>query len=908
MKIDEYVIYENEGPDDEDDESDNSVNLDMDNDEEFTEKSKKNEKKSKFTTKYLKKNERIINFPMKNCLICSKDQSGNNEFLNFKSIEDFLNYLKKTYDLNDPAINTEVEEYQANKNAFRDYFKNFHKHYNSDYVFKSIKYFCKTCFNHNLITKNGFDNLFTALHVSTTPNNTTNVHKKVDYTQQKPNKVPLENKTSNKEINIFFSTNPSKSAQNYNNIVQIPSETNINSIKHNHNDSVTNKLINDLTVKKDTKDIKLIETCDRLELNPEIKLNERDNNIGNNNINKIIEIISSNNKPINNNFPSNNQPNLNNNNTNPLLKLLNIMNPNAQNSNPSNNNNLIMNNPLINQLNNAQSSLPAMPSCPMNNNNNVSSLVNILQNLNSNPQLQPNNSNSNNVLFPQMNAVNNNAANLNNLNPPNLNCNQQSQNLNHITNNIGKLVEIISQYNQKHLNQNASMLSNINSLVNTMSNIAPLESKTTNTQSKIEAAPQESIKDNTGEKKDNRQENYENNINNEHNHLTNEEKKDISGLLLNFDASKNNLSSYMFNVLDELKKQIYSIQYYSLVQKLFISYIFKNLDIFIEQLANNQALNNLNSNNLFKGMGNPLFNNYGENMNSLSDQLSLLKKIAENLALNQMNNPLLNSSNLEELNTILGNTNPMGQFNQAVNNSLNQNNINFNNVNSLLNIPIHNNPPNNSFNNIPAPLNSVGNVNPIKNNQNISTIFNKEGKNTDNINNANSINTPNNLNNQIPNLSSNNNNNQYQPINNNNQFHPQNNNMIDQILKGMKIQPQTHNPNSSHGQIIMPINIETTSTNIIQNPASQMYSLSNNQQQQPMNNNPSMLGNINNNAMSHNSLLFQLNSMMNPNGSNNGFGQSNLMNNPNLMNLLLQSNPNNITSQYPNNNNSNQKF
>jgi len=779
----------------------------------------------------------------------------------------------------------------------------------------------------------------------------------VDHSQ-KPIKIPLENKTSNKEINIHFSSNnPLKSTQTYNNIVQIPSDSNINP-KITLNDSVTTKLINDLTVKKETKDFKQIETCDRIELNPDIKLSERDNNIGNNNINKIIDIIS-NNKLSPNNFSSINPSNSGNNN-NPLLKFLNIMNPGQQNSSPNSNNNPIMNNPILNQINNPQSSLPSNPSCSMNNNTNVSSLVNILQNMHpSNSQIPPNMNNPNNPLLQQYVGINNNGPNQNPLNTSNIGCNQQSQNLNHITNNIGKLVEIISQYNQKHLNQNASMLSNINNLVNTMSNIVPLDSKLTNSQSKNDAPPQESLKDNTGEKKDFRPDNCESTVNNDQNLNTNDEKKDLSGILQNFDSTKNNLSSYMFNVLDELKKQIYSIQYYSLVQKLFISYIFKNLDIFIEQLASNQALNNLNSNQIFKGVQSPCFNNFGENMNSLSDQLNLLKKIAENLAMNQMNNPLLNSSNLEELNSLLGSVNPCGQMNPNINNPLNPNNINFNNVNSLLNLPINNNPPNTNFGNIPPQINNVGSGNPIKNNlQNMNTIFNKEGKNTENNNNTNNLPNPNNLNNtinQIPSMTQNNNNNnhfpphmsgnnqyqphntnnnqyqqhnlnsnqyqphnnnsnQYQQHNNNNQFQPQNNNMIDQILKGMKIQPQSHAPNlmptnPNHGQIIMPINIETASTNIIQNPANQMYSLNNNQQPQQMNN-PNLLANMNGNNLPQNSFLFQLNNMMNPNANPNGYNQNSLLNNPNLMNLLLQGNSNNnITSQYPNNNNnSNQKF
>ena len=57
-------------------------------------------------------------------------------------------------------------------------------------------------------------------------------------------------------------------------------------------------------------------------------------------------------------------------------------------------------------------------------------------------------------------------------------------------------------------------------------------------------------------------------------------------------------TNYINNILEELKRQFFSIQYCSLLQKLFISYIFKNLEIFIEQITKNQLLGELVVNNI----------------------------------------------------------------------------------------------------------------------------------------------------------------------------------------------------------------------------------------------------------------------------------------------------------------------
>jgi len=59
----------------------------------------------------------------------------------------------------------------------------------------------------------------------------------------------------------------------------------------------------------------------------------------------------------------------------------------------------------------------------------------------------------------------------------------------------------------------------------------------------------------------------------------------------------------MGNVLDDLKKQIASIQYYSQMQKLFIAYIFKNLEIFTEQVTNHHLINEFQKGSLINNFG-----------------------------------------------------------------------------------------------------------------------------------------------------------------------------------------------------------------------------------------------------------------------------------------------------------------
>jgi hypothetical protein len=158
----------------------------------------------------------------------------------------------------------------------------------------------------------------------------------------------------------------------------------------------------------------------------------------------------------------------------------------------------------------------------------------------------------------------------NNLNPqmslPNMSqiLNTQSNNPNNLMSNFSKIVEGISSFNNKHLTHNQNLVNNVTQLTGVLSNYLEGENKEKNNE-----ADQEQ---NDTEKK--------------------EDGMNVTNIIMNFDnQQKNPVLSYMMNVLDELKKQIVSIQYYSLLQKFFISYIFKNLEVFMDQVggASNQG-------------------------------------------------------------------------------------------------------------------------------------------------------------------------------------------------------------------------------------------------------------------------------------------------------------------------------
>lgn len=110
----------------------------------------------------------------------------------------------------------------------------------------------------------------------------------------------------------------------------------------------------------------------------------------------------------------------------------------------------------------------------------------------------------------------------------------------------------------------------------------------------------------------------------------------VTNIIMNFDQNKpnsGNINGYMNNVLEELRKQFFCIQYYSLIQKLFISYIFKNLEMFIEQISKNQSLGEFVMNNMVSSLPKSMASLEGNSnelqnvIQNLNEQMSLLKNI-----------------------------------------------------------------------------------------------------------------------------------------------------------------------------------------------------------------------------------------------------------------------------------------
>lgn len=101
----------------------------------------------------------------------------------------------------------------------------------------------------------------------------------------------------------------------------------------------------------------------------------------------------------------------------------------------------------------------------------------------------------------------------------------------------------------------------------------------------------------------------------------------------------------MSNIIEDLKKQFFSIQYYALLQKLFISYIFRNVEIYADQINKNFSVNNDILDNLINSLPKLLSGIDSTNDISFADNLGnpnlfSIKQLKNNLIdkLNQLKN------------------------------------------------------------------------------------------------------------------------------------------------------------------------------------------------------------------------------------------------------------------------------
>ena len=322
--------------------------------------------------------------------------------------------------------------------------------------------------------------------------------------------------------------------------------------------------------------------------------------------------------------------------------------------------------------------------------------------------------------------------------PRNINLN--NNNTKELTSTFTKITESLTNFNGYNLKNNLNVLSNINQLTEIISTML-----------------------NDSNKKG-------------------EEKKEDNN-------SSNSMISSMMIIIEDLKKQINVIQYYTQLQKFFIGNIMKYLELFIEQISNQNFLNESKGNFLNNQIPN-LFQMPIPNLNNINPPgMNIIKQMSSIPINTNTIIPGLNIPNIPSLNLNQNNNNEKKEQNK-------NNNFNLmfqqNNQNS---IPLKMNGLNPMINNIPIPnLQEQSVFDQIKNsmNSNLNKMNNQFIPNQNN-------NNPN-LNNQIPNIT--------------NQLFPQFN------LNNQSMNPQNlffNNQNNNNNDNINNINNMTTNINHLGN-------------------------------------------------------------------------------------------
>jgi len=735
------------------------------------------------------------------CIICTYDFQGDSYkgFYKFKSLEEFITYLKYFFGLQGVKENP---EYFESLYEYNEYLLNYFKKYysNSDYVFKSMKIICKECFNSSLKIKNGFYNLFSALHIG---NNITNTTIKL-----------AENK-----IKAVFTNNYDKAHQEIKQVENLSAERHNNS-GNNNNNSDSKGLPKSSTNLKN----------DMIGANSTIKANQKNNN----------NFINSTNMHSTNFNSDTNTQNPNTNKSKGLTTGPNLLNLNKTSQNTNSNFNQGYN--LFNSHQNPGNSNTANNPNNVNSGNNTSS-INKIYEMFSNIRQNPGTNNSilytNNILKNYLNQ------NLNN----NLGCNGVNMN------NLSGIFNTNSEFlHNKIQNRSIFDIHNMQNMENTFENVGPSSMRNvankghnnnTNNNQNVENTTNSNI-DNNQEK-----EHLMNLISN-----LNPEAMNVTNIIMNIDNNKGS-NGFSGNVLDELKKQFFCIQYYSLLQKLFISYIFKNLELFIEQIYKNQSLGEYVVNNLVnsipKSTGNLNETNSNElNMlvQNINDQMILLKNINhygvnltsalssnfEDLKSNGIKifkamDPSIQQSVVSNLNFLVNSLSESNQGNMTNQSNgflsspdiLNKNSLNQNNdvhINNNLNNPGNNSSYDAVLSNLNSLINNISNNNNNLNNLNSNLFsggmnhisqFNTmskgiSGNNTNNNMNSstglNGINQVSNLMNQTMNNISSIINNTNKPVNKFPHQIPSNFNMTSQVLSELLSQSNSSSQGSQSLNIL----------------------------------------------------------------------------------------------------------
>ena len=164
-----------------------------------------------------------------------------------------------------------------------------------------------------------------------------------------------------------------------------------------------------------------------------------------------------------------------------------------------------------------------------------------------------------------------------------------------------------------------------------------------------------------------------------------DEKKDDST------NSIKSMKNYMMSIIDDLKNQINEIQYNNQLQKYFIGYIMEYLEIFMEQISNQNLINQQKTNIFQNQTPNNLFNMNFPTMNpSLMNNNNMMKQMNFPMMSFNYNNP--NNQNITP-NIINQNEDDKDKknYNIMFNNSTDDNKDNNNNNNNLFNMFNQNN-------------------------------------------------------------------------------------------------------------------------------------------------------------------------------------------------------------------------
>ena len=175
------------------------------------------------------------------------------------------------------------------------------------------------------------------------------------------------------------------------------------------------------------------------------------------------------------------------------------------------------------------------------------------------------------------------------------------------------------------------------------------------------------------------------NLNNNNSSNKKDEKKDDST------NSIKSMKNYMMSIIDDLKNQINEIQYNNQLQKYFIGYIMEYLEIFMEQISNQNFINQQKTNIFQNQTPNNLFNMNFPTMNpSLMNNNNMMKQMNFPMMSFNYNNP--NNQNITP-NIINQNEDDKDKknYNIMFNNSTDDNKDNNNNNNNLFNMFNQNN-------------------------------------------------------------------------------------------------------------------------------------------------------------------------------------------------------------------------